>query len=100
MKDNRICQECGTEFKARAHNQKFCKPECCKASTSRRLLEQYHSARKRINGPARPCSQCGNPLSRYNEDIICESCSNDQKERDYSQEIMGILKNAGKSNNV
>lgn len=68
--------ECGLEFEAKTHNQKYCSDECCRRATNARLMEQYYERKARRKGHIRVCANgCGTVLSRYNDDKICQACS-------------------------
>jgi hypothetical protein len=94
----RECLECGEPFAPRAHNQKYCKPECCRKATNRKIMENYYINKRRLAGEKRPCAECGAPLSRYNEGVICEACENDQDEKEYIDILKGIKVNASRGN--
>lgn len=69
--------ECTKEFKAKAHNQKYCSIECCKIATNARLMDQYYARRARLSGAKRMCAgkKCNVRLSRYNDGKLCSGCS-------------------------
>jgi hypothetical protein len=66
--------ECGREFHKTTHNQKYCSNECCRIETNRKIMEKYHERAAIKRGKKRVCRNCGNSLSRYNENNICGSC--------------------------
>ena len=88
------CLECSAEFNARAHNQKYCNPACCRKATNRKIMENYYKNKKRLSGEQRLCIECAAPLSRYNDDVICEACSNIKINEDYLNVLDGIRINA------
>jgi ribosomal protein S27AE len=77
--------ECGQEFEAKTHNQRYCSDECCRLATNARLMEQYYEKKARLKGHIRVCitPDCGTVLSRYNEGKVCGKCeaANAQSER-------------------
>lgn len=89
---------CGKEFEPRSKTQKYCQPSCCREATNRRILEKYHAEKARLAGEFRPCAQCGAPLSRYNEGILCERCDIEKTNNEYEDGIKEILKIASRRN--
>jgi hypothetical protein len=68
--------ECGREFEAKTHNQRYCSDECCRQATNARLMKQYYEKKARLKGHVRVCAttDCGTVLSRYNDDTVCRKC--------------------------
>lgn len=89
-----ICanKNCGTVFLPRTHNQKYCSSECCKIVTNARIMEKYYEKRDRKAGKERLCKECGQKLSRYNEDNVCAPCaaSKAKKDRKRLLELVGM----------
>lgn len=75
--------ECGQEFKAKTHNQRYCSDDCCRKATNARLMQQYYEKKARLKGHIRVCANadCGTVLSRYNEDKICSKCKANQEQK-------------------
>lgn len=72
-----ICanKECAKEFEAKTHNQKYCTEECCRLATNKRIMEKYYEKKAIRNGAVRVCKRCQTKLSRYNDSVLCVSCS-------------------------
>ena len=70
------CARIGCEeiFIPTTHNQKYHDSECCRIATNAKIMARYHANKARMSGQPRECDQCGNKLSRYNEDTTCNSC--------------------------
>lgn len=68
--------ECGQEFKAKTHNQRYCSDDCCRRATNARLMEQYYEKKARLKGHIRVCANpdCDTVLSRYNDNKVCRKC--------------------------
>ena len=71
--------DCRREFKPKTYNSIYCCTECRKKVTNKRLLEKYHSDKKKYNSK-RVCrnKQCETILSRYNKESICERCKEER----------------------
>jgi hypothetical protein len=71
-----ICEnkECNKKFTPKTHNQKYCKDECCRIATNKRIMEKYYEKKAIKNGAERLCKRCKIQLSRYNKNTICSSC--------------------------
>jgi hypothetical protein len=71
-----ICEnkECKKKFTPKTHNQKYCKDECCRIATNKRIMEKYYEKKAIKNGAERLCKKCNIQLSRYNKNNICSSC--------------------------
>jgi hypothetical protein len=87
-----ICgnKECGKDFDAKTHNQKYCSDECCRVATNRRIMEKYYEKKAIRNGAYRACKKCNAKLSRYNQTNLCSSC---EKKTDVSkrEKLLGML---------
>lgn len=56
--------------------QIYCSAECRDLATKEKIAERYlHSKRQKRKGKIRVCKACSSPLSIYNDDLICSSCS-------------------------
>lgn len=86
--------ECGKEFQAKTHNQKYCSDECCRVATNRRIMEKYYEKKAIKNGALRMCKKCKAPLSRYNMSDRCASCDRN-KHLSHKQQIMEIINDIG-----
>jgi hypothetical protein len=68
--------ECENTFTKKASNAVYCRPECRTKVMNKRILERYHSKKKRLkNKEPRVCNikNCTVILSKYNKENICES---------------------------
>jgi hypothetical protein len=86
-----ICanSDCGQEFSAKTHNQKYCSDECCRIATNRRIMEKYYEKKAIRNGALRHC-KCGGELSRYSESKICSMCI-DKEKRETRKRLRDML---------
>lgn len=68
--------ECGKDFTAKTHNQRYCSDDCCRKATNARLMQQYYEKKARLKGHIRVCAtpDCGTFLSRYNDEKTCRKC--------------------------
>lgn len=75
----RVCAhtECGLEFEAKTHNQRYHSDECCRLATNKRIMEKYYERKERRKGGRRICSSptCNTVLNRYNDLEVCCVCS-------------------------
>lgn len=69
------CENEGCEvlFTKRTHNQRYHDDECCRLATNAKIMQKYYARRAQKLGLARYC-ECGQKLSRYNSDTICNAC--------------------------
>ncbi|QMP84220.1 hypothetical protein HUN41_00091 [Streptomyces phage Coruscant] len=90
-----ICaySECGNQFEAKTHNQKFCSPTCCRKATNARIMQKYYARRARRQGIVRRCIECPTILSRYNSSDKCELCHG-KKRRQERMELLEMIGNA------
>jgi len=75
----KICGFCNMEFETKKKNQKYCDQMCCRGATNKRIMQKYYENKARIGGFKRYCS-CGQLLSKYNPDAICNACQSKLKE--------------------
>src|SRR6478609_2308166 len=66
---------CDIEFAKKTHNQRYHDDECCRLATNAKIMEKYYAKRAQRLGLARWCDECQKPLSRYNSDTTCNSCT-------------------------
>lgn len=76
---NKICLECGGKFTASKSNQIYCRSECTRKASNKKIIERYHATKKLKANTDRKC-ECGAKLSRYNEDSVCNPCKQGKKE--------------------
>ena len=90
-----ICalEECNERYIKTTHNQKYHSAECCRIATNRKIMEKYYQKRARKLGHVRYCDECGvTKLSRYNESLICGSCSAKRRD-DINKSLTDMLQN-------
>ena len=82
-KEYRICvnEECKTKFVPKVYNAIYCSTPCRRLVTNAKILRRYHE-NKEAFGKKRICPgfnrECGNVLSIYNKEHICESCKRER----------------------
>lgn len=91
------CAHCNTPFETNKNNQKYCTPACCRLATNKKIMEKYYENKKRLSGYKRYC-ECGQLLSRYNEDNLCFVCSK-KKEESERDKILEVINNVVKKTN-
>jgi len=84
--------ECGIDFTAKTHNQRYCSDECCRLATNKRIMEKYYQRKERRKGGSRICSSrtCSTVLNRYNDTEVCSLCLA-KKETDIKDYISGMV---------
>lgn len=92
------CEWCENFFEANVSYQIYCSPECREESTKDKVAQKYaERRRKRLQSKNRVCKSCGQPLSAYNDDQICQACIVNPSEVSKAlREIKGIA--SGKTN--
>lgn len=78
-------EECKKPFIKATHNMKYCCTPCCKIETNRKVMKNYHKRVAIRRGEKRPCIDCGNNLSRYNEGDICGSCEDKRRKENLGE---------------
>lgn len=81
---------CDVVFAKKTHNQRYHDDECCRLATNAKIMEKYYQRRAQKMGLVRTCNDCKNPLSRYNSDSICNSCSS-KREIEKNQSVFAML---------
>ena len=77
----KTCQWCEDSFETKLSYQIYCSSECRELATKDKIQQRYIIARRnRMIGKARHCKSCGSPLSAYNDEPICNSCSINPKD--------------------
>lgn len=74
------CGWCGEPFTASKSNQIYCKTECTRAASNKKIIERYHANKALRVDNGRVCDACGNKLSRYNDSDTCFPCQEGKKE--------------------
>jgi hypothetical protein len=70
------CSWCDTEFKPDVSYQIYCGEECRIAATKEKIALRYNQTkRQKRKGKVRLCKSCGEQLSIYNDDVLCNKCS-------------------------
>ena len=94
----KTCQWCDDAFEAKVSYQIYCSPECREEATKEKIAERYaQSRRNKMMGKKRFCTSCGQRLSAYNDDTICQTCMVDPKEVSRAlREIKGIANDKDK----
>lgn len=84
--------ECGLEFEAKTHNQRYCSDDCCRRATNARLMKQYYEKKARRQGHIRVCksSDCNTRLSRYNDGDECQKCAS-AKETNRRKQLLDLV---------
>jgi uncharacterized UPF0160 family protein len=84
-----ICanQDCGIEFEAKTHNQKYHSDECCRVATNKKIMEKYYEKKAIRSGSSRLCKNCNSQLSRYNDQKICSMCQKNSNTKNKSKII-------------
>lgn len=96
---DKVCayKECGVEFQAKTHNQRYHDPECCRRATNSRIMEDYYAKKERRRGTARLCSGgCSTVLSRYNDSDMCGKCEARDRD-DERQDLLRMLSGLSRS---
>jgi hypothetical protein len=86
------CQWCNNYFTTKITYQIYCSSTCREEAAREKIAERYAISRrqKRIN-KIRECKSCGNRLSVYNDDALCDNCLvNPQDVNKALKEIRGI----------
>lgn len=91
------CNHCSEPFSSNKKNQKYCSPACCRLATNKKIMKKYYENKKRLSGYKRYC-ECGQLLSRYNDDVLCFICIEKQKGTD-KQNIIGVIESVIKKVN-
>lgn len=73
---NKHCEWCDHQFETKIKYQIYCSPECREQATKEKILERYRNLRRNKDSyKNRTCKSCGNKLSVYNNEDICQTCS-------------------------
>lgn len=93
----RRCANCDIEFDSLKKNQKYCTPACCRLATNKKIMIKYYENKKRLSGYKRYCD-CGQLLSRYNENEFCFICL-EKHNKENKNGILEVLSNVAKKVN-
>jgi hypothetical protein len=89
---NKHCEWCDHTFETKISYQIYCSPECREAATKEKISARYQITRiKKRSGKIRNCKSCGNELSIYNDDSLCQGCEvNPSEVSKILKEIRGL----------
>lgn len=69
------CDWCNNQFEASVSYQIYCSVNCREQATKEKIAERYMlTRRKNRANKTRKCKSCGNQLSLYNDETLCQSC--------------------------
>ena len=75
------CQWCDNSFETKISYQIYCSAECREQATKEKISQKYAiKRREKMMKKRRNCKACGSPLSAYNDDPVCHSCSVNPKD--------------------
>lgn len=70
------CKWCDKEFISDISYQIYCSALCRESATKEKIAARYVvSRRQKRRNKIRPCKNCGNSLSIFNDDQICNECN-------------------------
>ena len=70
------CKCCDRQFEQSVSYQIYCSTSCRDTATKEKIALRYlQSKRQKRKGKTRLCKSCSTPLSIYNDDAVCSSCS-------------------------
>lgn len=70
------CKTCDNQFTASVSYQIYCSAHCRDLATKEKIAIRYlQLKRKKRIGQLRLCKSCSAPLSIYNDEPICSSCT-------------------------
>jgi len=70
------CKCCDNQFESTVSYQIYCSATCRDIATKEKIAARYlQIKRKKRIGKNRLCKSCDMPLSIYNDEPICSSCS-------------------------
>lgn len=89
---NKHCEWCDHTFQTKISYQIYCSSECREAATREKIAARYQITRiKKRAGKSRTCRSCGNELSIYNDDSLCQACEvNPSEVSKILREIKGL----------
>lgn len=69
------CQWCDAPFETDISYKIYCSAECRNEATKEKIAIKYAQVRrKRMMANPRKCNSCGNNLSAYNDETLCNAC--------------------------
>lgn len=70
------CKWCDQEFKSDISYQIYCSSSCRELATREKIAARYVIARRqKRKSQKRVCKNCGNALSIFNDDVLCNECN-------------------------
>ena len=85
---------CDEWFTKKTHNQRYHNDECCRLTTTAKIMEKYYERRAQRLGHTRMCKSCNvTKLSRYNDDQVCAACKS-QKRLETNNSVLDMLARA------
>jgi predicted nucleic acid-binding Zn ribbon protein len=89
----KTCQWCDGPFQPRVSYQIYCSDECRDAATKEKIAQKYAIAKRhKLMSKPRHCRSCGQAMSVYNDDQICNQCIIDPKDVQIElKKIKGLL---------
>jgi hypothetical protein len=75
------CQWCDNTFETKISYQIYCSVACREQATKDNIAKKYaQKRREKMMSKPRKCRSCELPLSAYNDENICHSCSVNPKD--------------------
>ncbi len=69
------CKWCDKNFDSNISYQIYCSEQCREEATKEKIAQRYiQSRRQKRKGKNRLCKQCGEKLSIYNDEPLCNLC--------------------------
>lgn len=94
------CSWCDNTFESDVSYQIYCSPKCRDDATKEKIAQRYiKTRRQKRKGKNRVCRQCGDKLSIYNDEPLCNKCNinpNDVKKA--LKQIKGLSNDKSKKN--
>ena len=70
------CDWCDNKFEPKVKYQIYCSAECRQEATKEKIAARYLiTRRQKRKNKVRKCKSCGEDLSIYNDDPLCNQCS-------------------------
>jgi len=69
------CKWCDQSFKSDISYQIYCSEQCREQATKEKIAQRYiKTRRQKRKGKNRLCKKCGEKLSIYNDEPLCNRC--------------------------
>ena len=70
------CKWCDHQFESSVSYQIYCSETCREDATKEKIAQRYiQTRRQKLKGKNRVCRQCGEKLSIYNDEPLCNKCN-------------------------